>query len=446
MFASPSTAASSMAVARSIGSSLRWSRPKQSHSDSPLSPPSRHHVASSPIAGPSRYPYFVGMSQSAQCDAVDSTRSLSTSTRHSQRHRQASHTPASSPQTAGNEFSFPSHLTNPTPYDVFHFSSRAVSQADIKARYYDLVRALHPDRHASASAPTGASDTKGKSKARPKTDAEEQFKTVVAAYHLLKDPHKKQVYDRSGFGWAHGQPTSPSSGFASSGGDPWRNWQDMRYTRRTGARGGHDRFGWQNQGFYSNQYNGGMGAAAGSAGWNGGNGQYTSNGIFISTLFLVTWVLAGLQYSRLSLQSQKAIERADKHHLDAARSLHEARELARSEEGKMRLQAFRRRAREQKIADELDDLQSRSDPPLLPSFDDDNVQERAGDGDGAPAEPAARSAAAATTAPTDNPFGIGHGGPSGKEAAQKRFEKARALQPQHQQQHHSATSSATATA
>ncbi len=261
--------------------------------------------------------------------------------------------PSSTSSSTKPDFAFPSHLRNPTPYDIFHFSSspshRNVSPAEVKARYYDLVRSCHPDRFPPSSSSVG------KGKVKTKAEAEEEFKLVVSAYNLLKDPKSKRLYDRAGIGWDG--PTS------NGGQDPWRNFQDMRYTRRynpsfSGA--GHDRFGWQNQTFYSNQYNphhpefssSNPFASPFGRGWNG-RGQYTSNGIFISTLFVVTWVLAGLQYSRLSLQSQKAIERADKSHLNAAESLNKAREEARSEEGRERWRAFRRRAREQKFLDEI---------------------------------------------------------------------------------------------
>uniref|UniRef100_V5EPQ9 J domain-containing protein n=1 Tax=Kalmanozyma brasiliensis (strain GHG001) TaxID=1365824 RepID=V5EPQ9_KALBG len=167
------------------------------------------------------------------------------------------------------DLSYPTHA-NPTPYDIFHFPSRTVTPSEVKARYYDLVRVCHPDRHTASSS-------------KSKTQVEEEFKCIVSAYNLLKNPRAKQNYDRAGLGWG----TSPSS--AS---DPWGGWQDRRYTRRYNpsyTSPGHDRFGWQHQGFYSNQFTGPH--TAGSAGWNA-KGHYTSNGIFISTLFVLTWILA----------------------------------------------------------------------------------------------------------------------------------------------------------
>lgn len=299
----------------------------------------------------------------------------------------------STPSSSGKpEYSFPQHC-NPTPYEIFHFTStRNVIPSEVKSRYYDLVRSLHPDRLSTSS-----SD-------KTKVKAQEEFKLVVQAYNLLKDTKKKNLYDRAGIGWDGSKgDTCTTSPFAGS--DPWRNWQDLRYTRRynpgyTGP--GHDRFGWQNQGFYSNQYNA-AGTASYGNGWNGGNGKYTSNGILISTLFVVTWVLAGLQYSRLSLQSQKATERADRSHLDAAKSLNQARELARSQEGRERWKAFRRRAREQKVIEQLGSAEV-GHVALLAI--------------GTPKAGAFE----------ESPYAIGHGGPSGKEAAQERFARAQQAQ------------------
>lgn len=371
----------------------------------PSSPPRPHLTPKRPSRTPipisqhntllSSLPAFLLPSQHYASPSA-SRRSLSTS---SPRPRPR-HPPSPSSSITPTEFAFPSHLSNPTPYDIFHFPSRAVSSAEVKSRYYDLVRALHPDRLSSSH----SAGSKGKSK----TQAEEEFKCVVSAYDLLKDPGKKRLYDRAGIGWSDSTPLSSPL----RGSDPWRNFQDPRYTRRSPA--GHDRFGWQNEGFYSSHtYNPHhphtySPFGAGSAGWNG-RGKYTSNGIFISSLFVLTWILAGLQYSRLSLQSQKAIERADKSHLDAAKSLNEARESARSEEGRERWRAFRRRARERKVLEETE-----AGIGHLPQDGPLGIE--------------------APKAYQESVYGVGHGGPSGKQAAQERFAKAQAAKPQSEAQ------------
>ncbi|KAI0057353.1 hypothetical protein BV25DRAFT_1831179 [Artomyces pyxidatus] len=75
-------------------------------------------------------------------------------------------------------YPFPTH-SNPTPHQIFHLPHGA-TQADIKSRYYDLVRSHHPDspicravppdiRHARFQAITAAYDTlcgRGRHRAR----------------------------------------------------------------------------------------------------------------------------------------------------------------------------------------------------------------------------------------------------------------------------------------
>ncbi|KAN0061124.1 hypothetical protein ACQY0O_006859 [Thecaphora frezii] len=304
---------------------------------------------------------------------------------------------SSSSQTGSQNLSYPSHLRSPTPYDIFHLP-RTTSPAQIKARYYDLVRTLHPDRVIRP----GTSE-------QQRQKATSEFKLVLQAYHLLKDPHKKNLYDRSGIGWdakrgaansgagsyhewsdamrRNGRPGGSPHGWDRSGWHP--HSYDPRYTRATDAR---DKYGWQTwaasdstfYGFTSNYH---PNAQAHKP-------RYTSNGIFFSSIFVLTWLMAAVQYKRLENESQKAIQRADKAHLDAAKSLNEARELARSTEGRQRYEALRRRAREAKIIEEL-------------------ARHEGGQADWQ------------RQAEDDNPWGIGHGGPSGKDEAQKRFELAK---------------------
>ncbi len=83
---------------------------------------------------------------------------------------------------------------------------RSATDKEIKAAYRKMARKWHPDLHPQEE----------------KEDAEEKFKRINEAYEVLKDPEKRQRYDRLGSRWKDGQDFQAQPGadgvrFYSSG-------------------------------------------------------------------------------------------------------------------------------------------------------------------------------------------------------------------------------------
>ncbi|KAI9833873.1 MAG: hypothetical protein M1826_006396 [Phylliscum demangeonii] len=80
----------------------------------------------------------------------------------------------------------------PTPYQIF---GQAASDPYSKARYYELVKAYHPDRHGHR--PPHPARASGLSPALRL----ERYRLIVAAHEILSDPVRRRAYDRDGAGW-----------------------------------------------------------------------------------------------------------------------------------------------------------------------------------------------------------------------------------------------------
>ena len=72
--------------------------------------------------------------------------------------------------------------------------SRDASPEDIRRAYRKLARENHPDVNKDPG-------------------AEDRFKEISEAYEVLRDPEKRQQYDRFGANWKAGQDVSGASGF-----------------------------------------------------------------------------------------------------------------------------------------------------------------------------------------------------------------------------------------
>lgn len=76
-----------------------------------------------------------------------------------------------------SQYPFPHH-PRPTPHQIFHLSPSA-SQADIKSRYYELVREHHPDSaHAQHI---------------PASERHSRFQSITAAYEVLTGKSRLQL-------------------------------------------------------------------------------------------------------------------------------------------------------------------------------------------------------------------------------------------------------------
>jgi curved DNA-binding protein len=87
---------------------------------------------------------------------------------------------------------------------------RDASQDDIRAAHRRLARQYHPD-------------------VNKEPGAEDRFKEISEAYEVLRDPEKRERYDRLGANWRAGQDVSDASGFEGFRRGGGGGFEDIRF-------------------------------------------------------------------------------------------------------------------------------------------------------------------------------------------------------------------------
>jgi curved DNA-binding protein len=96
---------------------------------------------------------------------------------------------------------------------------RDASSEDIRRAYRTLARQYHPD-------------------VNKEPDAEDRFKEISEAYEVLRDPEKRERYDRLGANWKAGEDVSGAAGFGGFG--QQGGFEDVRVEFGSGGFGGGD--------------------------------------------------------------------------------------------------------------------------------------------------------------------------------------------------------------
>lgn len=226
-----------------------------------------------------------------------------------------------------------------SPYALFGLPPNA-SAAQIKAKYYDLVKQLHPDRaiHTTDS----------------KEEQLKKFREVVEAYNLLKDPKKRALYDKFGIGWGD-EPSFANSPW----GTPvhkhprteeewaqWHMWSEV--LRRMALRG--EAAAWQRRAqnpYTSNNFYGFPNVSPEEAKRSSKEVEPINLQV-LGIIFIIASILAFFHIEQARQFSQHDSELSSRYSRQVAWNLEQARESARSDEGILRQRMMLERAREAK--------------------------------------------------------------------------------------------------
>jgi curved DNA-binding protein CbpA len=101
-----------------------------------------------------------------------------------------------------------------TPFEVLSLNTNA-STSEIKARYKELAKNLHPDK-------------------KPSGDLA-KFQELVQAYELLVDPNKRSYYLKSGYGWSTSQAARDTTSTYPPPGHRPSSYTNAYWTSENGA-------------------------------------------------------------------------------------------------------------------------------------------------------------------------------------------------------------------
>ncbi|SAL96210.1 hypothetical protein [Absidia glauca] len=174
------------------------------------------------------------------------------------------------------------HARKP-PHDILQLPRHA-TQAEIKKKYYELAKTLHPDRAAALG--TTTTDEQKRATARA-------FQDLTDAYDFLKQPARLEVYLKTGQGWDDRHTVGPSSSSSP-----------RRYD------GDHDNVTYRGGTWSSHQKT-----------------RYASNATIFALLsgVMVTLAITNILYTPFANSWIRAL---DRHHAKASRDLELARENA----------------------------------------------------------------------------------------------------------------------